>query len=353
MKELMDKLMEIVNNNISFYAKEFGDYVIMSYKFIDPSVFRKCPEAVEIRGIVFNKNNGDIVSRPFPKFFNLGEPPCPVKPEDYGIANEKYDGSLIQVTKYNGELIVGTKGSLDPQSPFIVESKKMIESNKNMKEFVDDYGDEYTILFEIIGPRFRIVLPYEKDKLVFIGLRNKKTGELVGPKDLLEIAKNYNLDVADIKYEGTIKEIHDKVKPLEGIEGVVAYSDSGLCKIKTDWYLKNHQMFRIGKRKIIQMYLNNELDDYYPQFTELTKQYVDKIIQKLNNEALSVKRQIEKFFEKYQPKDKKELAKLLKEKRVGKIEYIFYKYFEGENLDDLVLDYLKRKYGASTKKSTQ
>jgi len=342
-QELFKKLENLSQKYINFKKKEYGDYILFSYTFVDPTIYEKHPEAIEIRGITFHKETKDIVSRPFPKFFNFGEKMCTVSADDYGIANEKYDGSLIQVSKYNDDLIVGTKGSLDPESQFIKESRKIIENSNNIKELINDY-EEYTILFELIGPDFRIVLPYKENKLVLIGLRHKKTGKLVGPEELMEIAKHYDLDVAEIKYKGKIKDIQEQVRPLENIEGVVAYTENGICKIKTEWYLKNHQIFKLGKKKIIQMYLNNELDDYYPYFTDLTKEYVDKVIQKLNNEALSVKRQVEKFFETYKPKDKKELAMILKEKKVGKIAFIFYKYFEGKDLNELVLEYLKRKY---------
>src|SRR5687767_12047572 len=62
------------------------------------------------RGLILNAVTGEIVARPFPKFFNLGErTPAPNATIDY--ITEKWDGSLGILYRHNGQFKIATRGS--------------------------------------------------------------------------------------------------------------------------------------------------------------------------------------------------------------------------------------------------
>lgn len=92
---------EILGTSSMFYSREEDNLVIFSYHYANPKVFMEHPIAKELRGIVFDKETGEVVARPFPKFFNLGEEACTVTEDDVVTANEKIDGSLISLFARN------------------------------------------------------------------------------------------------------------------------------------------------------------------------------------------------------------------------------------------------------------
>src|SRR4051812_27421593 len=63
------------------------------------------------RGLIFNAF-GDILARPFPKFFNYGQASCPVIDlDEEAIVSDKMDGSLGILYKFDGKLAIATRGS--------------------------------------------------------------------------------------------------------------------------------------------------------------------------------------------------------------------------------------------------
>lgn len=62
------------------------------------------------RGLILNATTGEIVARPFPKFFNLGE--CtPALGATIDYITEKWDGSLGILYRHNDEYKIATRGS--------------------------------------------------------------------------------------------------------------------------------------------------------------------------------------------------------------------------------------------------
>jgi RNA ligase len=94
------------------------------------------------RGLVLD-NKGNVVAKPFPKFFNYEEH----KPEDIPNENfevyEKMDGSLGIVFHYNNEWHVATRGSFT--------SEQAIKGMEMMKKYpIEKLDKGKTYLFEII-----------------------------------------------------------------------------------------------------------------------------------------------------------------------------------------------------------
>lgn len=116
------------------------------------------------RGLVTD-GEGNVLSRPFPKFFNWGqvEAPGPEVTSTPFTAYDKMDGSLIIVgTDLNGDVVVSTKGSFDTWHS--AEARKMLDG----QGWAPIPGS--TVMFEFIHPDNRIVIDYQgRQELVLLG----------------------------------------------------------------------------------------------------------------------------------------------------------------------------------------
>lgn len=114
------------------------------------------------RGLVTD-NEGNVLSRPFPKFFNWGQSraPGPEITEKPFWAYDKMDGTLIVVgSTADGERIVSTKGSFTTWH------------SEAARELLSGWSPVpgSTALFELIHPNNRIVVNYgDREALVLLG----------------------------------------------------------------------------------------------------------------------------------------------------------------------------------------
>jgi RNA ligase len=97
---------------------------------------------MQCRGLVTN-SQGEIVARPFTKFFNYEELTPEEIPNEYFDVYEKMDGSLGILFKYQNEWILATRGSFT--SPQSIKGRELLE-----KYPLDKLDKNNTYLFEII-----------------------------------------------------------------------------------------------------------------------------------------------------------------------------------------------------------
>lgn len=116
------------------------------------------------RGLVVDSMTGEVVARPFAKFFNWEEVAneVPVK-GDYVYVQEKMDGSLGILFNYKGEWIMATRGSFTSEQA--IKGLQIAKRDFNLSAF----EPSVTYLCEIIYPENRIVVNYEDENLVFLG----------------------------------------------------------------------------------------------------------------------------------------------------------------------------------------
>lgn len=123
----------------------------------------------DCRGLILDEA-GEIVGRPFRKFWNLEQVSAEVPAEDF-LVWEKLDGSLGIVCSYAGERIVATRGSF--------ESDQAICAADMLHTIYRDslLDNSFTYLFEIIAEHNRIVVNYgEQRALVLIAVIHTNTG---------------------------------------------------------------------------------------------------------------------------------------------------------------------------------
>jgi RNA ligase len=220
------------------------------------------------RGLVTD-NKGNVVAKPFTKFFNIEEGKHTPTP-DFEVF-EKMDGSLGIMFKYNGEMVCATRGS------FTSDQSKWMTNFALKYNYQDIIVDGFTYLFEIIYPENRIVVDYNgKERLVLLGIVNTKTGEELPYNELFE-----GFDVVK-KYDGVRDYSELKSKVEQNAEGfVVRFSNGDRMKIKGEEYLRLHKiMTNISTTGIWEHLstggdINELLKDVPDEFYKKVKEYAD------------------------------------------------------------------------------
>jgi len=226
---------------------------------------------LQCRGLVTD-NEGNVVARPFKKFFNIEEGKH-TPTEDFEVF-EKMDGSLGIVFKYNGEVIYATRGS------FTSDQAKWMANYGKEHNFQDILVEGHTYLFEIIYPENRIVVDYGgQERLVLLGIINTETGEELSYDDIImvpwDIVKRYD----GIKDYTTLKNLVD-----DNAEGfVVRFSNGDRMKIKGEEYLRLHKiMTNVSTTGVWELLsnggdINEFLKDVPDEFYKKVKDYADTL----------------------------------------------------------------------------
>lgn len=125
---------------------------------------------VACRGLVLNRDTGEVVALPWPKFFNHGQPEAGDVPEGNPVVTVKLDGSLGICYRYEGRLRWTTRGTFF--SPQAAVAQRIWDARYSHITIPDDW----TVMVEIISPDTRVVVRYDYEDLVVLGVRMRSTG---------------------------------------------------------------------------------------------------------------------------------------------------------------------------------
>lgn len=199
------------------------------------------------RSSIWNKD-GILVSAGFPKFFNWGEmpdlSPPPTNLNQVKIL-DKFDGSLLIVSKYKGHYLIRTRKSFDIDAH---ENSAEVDVFKTRILPLLDNGEDtwnYSYLFEWISYSYKIIISYEDaPSFKLIGKVHHEDYSLATQDYLDSFAKIHNIDRPKVYSFNDTSELLNKVSSWDGSEGVIVYSnnDQTLHKVKSTWYLSLHRM---------------------------------------------------------------------------------------------------------------
>lgn len=198
-------------------------------------------------------SEGELISASFPKFVNWGE-----KPEVFPVPNslrgctvmEKLDGSTLIVSKYKGQFIVRTRGTVDAAN--MEKNGQEIEIFKrDILPLLEDFqgqgiGAEWdcSFIYEWTSPLNQIVINYgDKPRFVLIGIILHGNYHLQDQEYLKYVATALGLERPKTY---TFKDVADLISNVElwnDAEGVCVYSKHGqeIHKCKSFNYLKLHR----------------------------------------------------------------------------------------------------------------
>lgn len=256
------------------------------------------------RSSIWRLEDGYPVSLGYKKFVNYNELPAFEIPENTELgkfeAVEKIDGTCVIISKYKGELIVRTRGTVDAHiHPNSDDLFRLIDELKlwSVGLHPDTWGVSF--IFEWVTPSNAIVLQYPKSKLFLTGMVKHSDYSYYEQSDLDFYARMYKWD----RPERMRKDEYDKLFGFNKgtwkeacalwthfmtdhrkCEGYVLYFDRGqvLKKLKTGWYLVAHSLRFSGnytKSLIATLTCFNHLDskkDYTEEeFIEVVRKYRD------------------------------------------------------------------------------
>ncbi len=184
------------------------------------------PETLACRGLILDAD-GEVVARPFAKFFNFGTPQASSIPVEPWTVTEKIDGSLGILYYLDGEPFIASRGSFT--------SEQATAGTRLLRERQIARIEGVTPLFEIVYPSNRIVVDYgDRRELVMLAAIDNATGR----------------DAPLPTYDGPRAETHGMVPLAElagrerpNAEGFVVSFESGYrVKVKFAEYLRLHKI---------------------------------------------------------------------------------------------------------------
>jgi len=194
--------------------------------------------------------DGNLVSMSFPKFFNWGEQPelspVPTSLKDC-VCVEKLDGSTLIVSKYKGNFILRTRGTVDASK---LDNGYELGVFKQKYPLVFEYQPHFatwpfSLLFEWTSPENRIVIRYGDDpEFSLVGAVYHDNGKLWTQDWLDGLAKGFGCP-RPVKHSfASVSDLLLDIDQWQQKEGVCAYSMNGqiIHKIKSAWYLVRHRL---------------------------------------------------------------------------------------------------------------
>jgi RNA ligase len=333
----LEKALKEIEGNKFFKVLKENDLVKVSYRFNAPQTF-DTPLKRELRGITFSSKTGRVVSRPFHKFFNLGEHPETEKERLKGklfILREKLDGTMLHPAVVEGRVRLFTQK--DFANPQIEKGEELLRRNDKLLKATRRLLEKgLTPIFELISPEFQLVIPYETEELILTEVRDNRTGHY-----LLEEAENELIQMGfklPRKRVGTVEEAERLIEEAENVEGFVAknFDESEpfplFVKIKSPWYHRAHYAFtylhNIPDHKLFNLFLNNQADDIFATVTNpAVKEKKSRRLKVLTDIYHSLLSSAEKLSQLY-GKVKEETLKAEAQKELKKIEREFKEELE-------------------------
>jgi RNA ligase len=198
----------------------------------------------QCRGLIVDTISDEVLARPFRKFFNLNTSFRPETMEDNLPTQkprilEKLDGSLGIFYEKHGKVAIATRGSF--HSDQAKWATRWYAENMGKHS----WPEGYTPLFEIIYKENRIVVSYEFEGLVLLGLVNISTGFELSPEEVESWARRNGLRSAR-EYSKTLSECKSETTP--NVEGyVLQYWNTKApiplrIKVKTEDYVRLHKV---------------------------------------------------------------------------------------------------------------
>lgn len=301
------ELSEMLNQGY-VQVRHHPDYPYVIFCYTKQAMFERKwnNTTMTCRGLIVNENTGEVLARPFKKFFNYGEPNAPeFSGDDWVTVWDKVDGSLgIAYDTPDGPAIA-TKGSFT--------SEQAVKGTELLRTLYPRYmhDDVNTDLFEIIYPENRIVLDYGNvEGLVYLGSVNIRDGEdywnglLMGTYGIF---KNHWL--AQGEFKDVICNL-DLNRP--NAEGVVIFNDftGQRLKVKQEDYLELHKvMTGLNERQLWQWLSQGKYSkDILPNIPEEMHHWARVVMSDLTTEYLTLLGQVQMAYKESSYMDRKEFA---------------------------------------------
>jgi hypothetical protein len=270
----MFDLDKIDRESFNVFEKVIGDDTIYL-------VYARSSPGWNVNNLIYRSSvwtkEGQLISASFRKFFNWDEHPD-LDPKPYSISEcqliEKIDGSALIVSKYKGNLIVRTRGSIDVSG---CENASEIDLFKTTYPKVfNNIGESYSCVYEWVSPTNRIILQHEKPDIYLIAVINHDDYSMWTQDKLDDLAMELQVKRPRVFKFSTIEEMIETVKEFKGIEGICVYYSHGqkIRKTKSSEYLLRHRFkYELSLENVLDMYLKFEEPKYNEFMNRVGKEF--------------------------------------------------------------------------------
>lgn len=246
------------------------------------------PLLTQCRGLIVSED-GEVVGRPFEKFFNYEEhlqfddlPDIPLD-EPHKVYN-KLDGSLGIVFFYDGKWRISTRGS------FHSDQAEYAEKNLLPKYDLSKLSRDYTYLVEIIYKQNRIVVDYgDKEELILVATIRTEDGAEPLSLERYRNDKPYNVFPIVKEFKLTMDYLIENSDKFDdgNTEGFVIHFYSGLrVKMKLTEYVRLHRLMTGLTKRSIWEHLKNgdDLEELYKTAPDEVYDWVENTSNELREE---------------------------------------------------------------------
>lgn len=257
----------------SLIIKEKGNLVLLKYNQIKSDFSN--PIVNECRGLILEKDTWNIVSFPFTKFYNYGEPFAAQIDWSTAKVEAKMDGSIISVYFYDGYWNIATSGNIDAVDAE-TNNREIVPNFRRLFDMAaincafdyDRLDPHYTYMFELVSPYNIITCPYDRTELYHIGTRDNRTGKECEVDIGIKKPEVYNIT--------SLQDAIDTVATFDfKKEGfVVKDANYNRVKIKSAAWLRAHHMVNnhsLSLEKILDLIIigeDSEFLSYYPFYKD-------------------------------------------------------------------------------------
>lgn len=272
----------------------FPNLVCLKYSQYDSPMEQ--PIVQQCRGIILDESaDWAVVSYPFNKFFNYGEPYAAPIDWDTACVQDKLDGSLMTLYHYAGEWRVQSSGSPDASGEVVdcgfTFGQLLWDVWARLSYQLPNGHEDHCFMFELETPHNRVIVQQEAHSLVLHGVRNLCTFEESSPSEWAE-----KMGWAGIKSYpfGSIEALINQAEALDPFaqEGfVVCDRHFNRIKLKSSEYVKiAHIKEGSSFRKLLSIIVNNESSEFLSYFQELADLFdeiqaqYDALVKKLEAE---------------------------------------------------------------------
>jgi RNA ligase len=226
----------------------------------------------ECRGLIFNTETGNLISRPYSKFFNAGEKEetqlNKINLYEPHVVLEKLDGSMVRPIPTPEGFRLATKMGV---TEVAMNAEVFVADKPHYARFIHKcLLMNVTPLFEWCSRKNRVVIDYPEDNLILTAVRDNLSGTYLLHSIIVETGKNYNIPVVQAVDGLAVQNIElfvKQVREWESEEGVVVRFDTGhMCKVKSaDYVLRHKSKDSISQEKnVIDCILGDAVDDLVP-----------------------------------------------------------------------------------------
>ncbi len=295
----------------------------------------------QCRGLIMD-GQGNVVARPFKKFFNWEQHESYEIPKTSFVAYEKMDGCLgILYWDSKGDPYISTRGSFTSDQS--KAANKFLQNNEELFLAAKNFDRSLTYCFEVIHPSYRIVVDYGKRKdLVLLGVIDTQTGEDVDfPDTPFTTVKVYD-GIKDFK---ELKDLN-----IDNSEGfVLRFKDGFRMKIKFEEYCRLHSILTQVSSKTIWRCLRHEtdfkemLENVPDEFYTWVENKKEELIKEFETVEADAHEYLRKVLNKFPDDTVKELRvgtkrrevamELLKQKKKSRLAFAI---FDAKNYDDMI-----------------